>query len=90
MAKTDKNRQVELKVGHIYEAKRPRVATISGLLDDRQIVWMSDTKVQYDSPMVKYGQRLPIISKESFLRWVGRDVTEGYPKKGWRKYDGDN
>ena len=48
----------DLKVDHVYSAERPR--TIGGfdrLIDDRQIVWISDDslRVQYDSPTVPFG-----------------------------------
>lgn len=81
---------LELKVGHVYRAKRPaRSGTIfKPVYNDRMIVWVSawGNEVQYDSPSVSIGRKLPIVSKEKFLSWAGKDVTEGYPKSEWMEY----
>lgn len=76
---------MELIVNHTYEAKRPKtVGLIDPLVDDRMIVWIGMLEVQYDSPSVRFGQRLPKVSKEAFLRWAKRDITDEMPKGEWR------
>jgi hypothetical protein len=71
--------------GRTYEGKTPRNS--GGLVNDRQVVWMGIDSVQYDSPTVKWGQKLPTVSKEKFAKWVGADVTEQMPKGEWRQFD---
>lgn len=76
---------MELVVGHTYEAKRPKaIGLVEPLIDDRMIVWMGLTEVQYDSPSVRFGRRLPKVSKDAFLKWAGRDVTKEMPEGEWR------
>lgn len=76
---------MELIVGHTYEAKRPKkIGVVDPLMDDRMIVWIGLAEVQYDSPSVRFGRRLPKVSKEAFLRWAGRDVTNEMPRSEWR------
>ena len=43
---------MELKVGHTYRAKKPRQVgnTIGGYFNDREIIGLTDTEVQYDTP----------------------------------------
>lgn len=72
----------ELIVGHTYEAKRPRIN--GGLVNDRMIVWANWEFVQYDSPTIRTGQKLPKVRKDVFSAWAGRDVTEIMPKGEWR------
>ena len=62
----------DLKVGRIYRGKRFR--QFFGGNNDRRIVWMSDTKVQYDSDTVKMGRRFPIVDIEVFLRWAKEKI----------------
>jgi len=45
--------------GHIYRAKKPKRVTFLGYHDDRQVLWVSATQVQYDSPTVGTGKALP-------------------------------
>ena len=70
----------DLKVGSTYRAKRYKEVMISfnrlGSNNDRIIVWMSDTKVQYDSDTVKMGRRFPIVDIEKFLRWAKEEIKE--------------
>lgn len=71
----------DLKVGSTYRAKRYREIMMSfntlGGNNDRTIVWMSDTKVQYDSDTVRIGRRLPTIGIEVFLRWAKEEIKTG-------------
>ena len=76
---------LELIVGHVYEAKRPRsVGLFEPLMNDRQIKWISFNEVQYDSPTVGLGRRYPRASKEAFLKWAARDITKEMPPGEWR------
>ena len=58
----------DLKVGSTYRAKRYR--EVLGFNNDRTIVWMGATELQYNSATVKIGRRYPIIDIEKFLRWA--------------------
>ena len=76
---------LELIVGHVYEAKRPKsVGVFEPLMNDRQIRWIGFDQVQYDSPTVAPGRKYPIVSKEAFLKWVARDITQEMPPGKWR------
>lgn len=87
--------EIILNVGRIYRGKRPKPIAISDnidsdrrpLFDDRLVVWISGNKVQYDSPSVKLGRKLPKVSLERFLKWADRDVTDGYPTGEWARYE---
>ena len=73
---------LELIIGHIYRAKRPRFNNYREY-NDRHIAYIDQTKVQYDSSTVRTEQRYPTIDREQFEKWAGEDVTEGYPSDGW-------
>lgn len=73
---------MELIVNHVYRAKKPG-PTSSGSVNDRMIIHMGPTTVQYDSPTVKNGKHYPSIPREQFEAWAGEDVTEGYPDGDW-------
>ena len=76
---------LELIVGHVYEAKRPKsVGVFEPLMNDRQIKWIYFDQVQYDSPSVAFGRKYPTVSKEAFLKWAGRDITQEMPPGKWR------
>jgi hypothetical protein len=78
----------DLKVGHVYSAKCPRVVGMfSRLLNDRQIIWIDSLgfQLQYDSPTVVPGRKYPRIEVEKFLKWAGSDVTALCPPDDWRK-----
>lgn len=78
---------MELIANHTYEAKRPKAVGLAHpLADDRMIVWVGELEVQYDSPSVRLGRRLPKVSKEAFLRWAKRDITDEMPKGEWRAF----
>ena len=71
--------------GHIYRAKKPRriMFGFDGVYDDRQVLHVGPSTVQYDSSTVRDGRRYPSVSRENFEKWMGSDVTEGYPKGDW-------
>lgn len=75
---------LELKVGKTYRAKKPRRAgrSFDSLINDRTIIWMSvgGSQIQYDGPAVGIGSNYPIVSREKFLAWADRDVTEELPQ----------
>lgn len=79
--------EADLRVGHVYSAKRPQTA---GLFDDRlndRLVLhlnMIDRTLQYDSPTVRNGRRFPRVSIDTFLRWAKADVTKLCPIDEWR------
>ncbi|HHF6382291.1 hypothetical protein [Haemophilus influenzae] len=75
----------DLKIGRFYSAKQPQRFGFFRLLNDREIIWLSDTHVKYDSPSVKFGAKYPIVTIERFLKWVKEDVTEQMPKDEWRR-----
>lgn len=81
---------MELIAGHTYEARKPKASGVfNPLYNDRQIVYINWTerKVQYDSPTVAMGRRLPFTSFEKFEKWAGRDVTEEMPEGQWRPWN---
>ena len=78
----------ELVVGHTYEAKKRRQVIrylFGDIVNDRMILHISDTHVQYDSPAIAIGRHYPKIPIEKFLSWARRDVTSEMPKGEWRK-----
>lgn len=68
----------ELQRGRTYRAKRPTES--HGLVNDRTILWVGADTIQYDGPSVSLGSNYPKVSKEKFLKWVDRDVTDELPK----------
>lgn len=77
----------DIKVGHVYSAKRPSAVGFPPLMNDRQVVFIGQAgkRLQYDSPTVAIGRRLPWISIEDFLSWVHSDITEFMPvSRDWR------
>ncbi len=75
----------DLIINHISSAKRPR-QTLDGFCNDRMIVYVGVTVVQYDFASLGMGRRYPGISVEKFLAWVGDDVTSKTPKGSWRDW----
>ena len=63
----------DLVVGGTYRTKRYRESPFGGN-NDRNIVWMDDHRVQYNSDTVKIGQSYPIVAIEVFLRWAKEKV----------------
>lgn len=78
---------MELKAGYTYRAKRPGVS--QGLVNDRTIKYIGMEFVQYDGPAVAEGRHFPKVSKEKFLAWADRDVTDELPPgeyQTWKSY----
>lgn len=76
--------ELTLTVGRVYRGKRVR--NCNGLVNDRLIKWMGADIVQFDSPSVAIGRNYPVVSKEAFLAWAVRDVTDELPKDLWADY----
>lgn len=82
---------MELKVGHIYRAKKPGRVNgkcfdgPSGYFNDRMVIWLGVDAVQYDGPAVRMGRKL--VSKETFLAWAGEDITATTPKGAWNTWN---
>lgn len=76
---------LELKVGRVYRAKKPRSAYIgmTAYYNDRQVIWIGLGEVQYDSPTVGFGRKFPKVTTEAFLKWAGADITAEMPKESW-------
>jgi hypothetical protein len=69
--------ELKIEVGKVYSAKRSRrvFLGLSEFYADRQVLWVSDTEVQYDGPVVKPGARYPKISLDKFRNWAKEDIT---------------
>ncbi|RSW98803.1 hypothetical protein EGH53_03270 [Klebsiella aerogenes] len=75
----------ELKIGRCYRAKKPRPAgQFASYANDRQVMRIGSTTVQYDGPSVHAGCHYPTISKEKFLAWASHDVTDELPPGEWQ------
>lgn len=73
----------DLKVGQVYEAKKPR--RVGMYVNDRQIIWIGMFEVQYDGPAVANGRHYPRITIEVFIAWAARNVTSEMPADlSWR------
>ena len=84
MGTTENTSALPLIKGRVYEAKRP--LNVGGYVSDREIVWISADEVQYDSPSVPNGRRLPRVSHAEFRNWAARDITDEMPEGGdWRR-----
>ena len=70
--------ELKLQSGRTYRGKRPRNAM--GFVNGRTILHIGATTVQYDSPSVSFGRHYPSVSREKFLSWADRDVTDELPK----------
>jgi len=77
----------DILVGHTYQAKTP-AGCLDGYTNDRMVCWISPDKseVQYDSPSVANGRRLPKVKMDAFLRFARVDVTALMPKGSWRRF----
>lgn len=73
---------MKIEVGRTYRAKKPRVSggVFSPLVNDRTVLWIGISDLQYDGPAVARGRSYPRISIEKFIAWAGRDVTDELPK----------
>lgn len=81
--------ELDIKVGHVYEAKKPKVAGIF-YANDRHVLHIDPhfDEVQYDSPTVRNGRHYPRTRVEKFVKWAGRDVTDEMPEDGqWRMFE---
>ena len=78
-----------VETGRVYEGKKRRRCgyIFNPVWNDRQVVYCSETVVQYDSPTVSNGRKYPMVSVEQFLKWAGRDVTDEMPDRDWRSAD---
>lgn len=65
----------DLKVYHLYRGKRPR-QNLAGEHDDRLIISLGKTSLQYDSISVPLGHHYPRMPIDSFLRWAKEEVKE--------------
>ncbi|QYM99546.1 hypothetical protein K1T36_21005 [Pseudomonas protegens] len=79
---------LKLQVGRTYRAKKPAKAgdTWSPSINDRTITWIGSSEVQYDGPSVAFGKHYPKVSKEKFLAWASRDVTDQLPPNEYAKW----
>jgi hypothetical protein len=83
---TESTCSLRLLVGRFYRAKRPRGFGFPPVCNDRKILYMNQVLVQYDSPSVKFGRRYPATSREKFIAWADRDVTDELPEGQWENY----
>lgn len=75
---------MDIVVGRVYRAKKPR--NHFGLYDDRRVLYVSEERVQYNSPTVPFGSKYRWASLEKFKKWAGEDVTDTLPDGEWQKY----
>lgn len=73
---------MNIEHGHVYRAKKPSVAG-GCYVNDRQVLWCNETHVQYDSPAVRHGSHYPKVSRETFEKWAGEDITGTLPDGAW-------
>lgn len=79
-----------LTVGRVYRAKRPQPtgSLFSPIINDRQIRWIGLYEVQYDSPSIRIGGKYRKVTREAFLKWAARDVTDELPENGdWAEWN---
>ena len=67
--------ELKIKTGHFYRAKNP-VKCDDGGFNDRVVLWVSYSNVQYDSPTVRQGRHYPTVTLEKFLKWAGKEITK--------------
>lgn len=70
-----------LAVGRTYRAKKPAPAgpLFDQHVNDRTVIYVGMYDVQYDGPSVAFGRKYPKVSREAFLKWADRDVTDELP-----------
>lgn len=80
---------LELKQGRVYRAKKPKPVgnVFRCYFNDRAVIYLNPTQVQYDSPAVPNGRHYPMIPLEKFLAWAGRDVTDELLPGEWADYE---
>lgn len=76
----------DIQVGRVYEAKRKKGAGFPQYLNDRVVTWISAdrSRVQYDSPTVPLGRKMPTVDMQQFCKWAARDCTDDMPEGEWR------
>lgn len=74
MTETKELIREDLKVGSLYRAKRFR--EFFGLNNDRRILWIGSSALQYDSHTVRDGRHYPTIDIDKFLRWASHEIKE--------------
>lgn len=78
----------DLKVGHIYKGKR-RTKVYEDIFfgarvyNDRRIIAITHSSIQYDSPSTRVGYSRPMIDINEFLNWVKADVTNESENGNW-------
>lgn len=77
---------MEIKVNQIFRAKNPSWV-VSGEVNDRQVVYVDEHTVQYDSPAIKNGMRYKRIPRAEFEAWIGEDVTGTLPDGRWLDWE---
>lgn len=72
---------LELKEGRTYRGKRPKPVRCGSvqLVNDRTIIWLGVLDVQYDGPAVATGRHYPRTTRERFLAWADKDITDQLP-----------
>lgn len=80
---------LELALNRTYRAKKPAPAGngVVPYYNDRSIVYLDDKIVQYDGPSVAIGRHLPKVSRDTFLDWADRDVTDQLPTGEYQRWD---
>ncbi len=73
--------------GHVYRAKRPKPVGFPEAFNDRVVLYVTETWVQYDSPTICDMRRFPTIGRDKFETWAAEDVTEGYPEGDWAPWE---
>ena len=68
--------QLTLAVGRLYKGRRRRQNPFTGEYDDRIILYLDETTVQYDSYFVDSGRHYPKTTRVAFLRWAKEEVVE--------------
>lgn len=68
-----------------YRGKKPKNA--NGFVDDRTIVFLSPTQVQYDSPAVPFGQKRPKVPRKKFEDWADHDVSDQLPAGEYQRWE---
>ena len=77
----------DLKTNHVYSAKRPRTIRnlwVFPVYNDRAILWIGETTLQYDAPTVRDANKFPRITIKRFLEWADKDVTTECSDGEWR------
>jgi len=82
-------RAEDIKIGRCYRGKKPAPCRADGMVNDRQVRWMSaDLKeLQYDGPAVQEGHHYPRLSMLAFLEWASHDVTDDLPPGDWQSWE---